>query len=115
MCIRDRAYDEQIDELEGRLKELEDSIVVKFRGGDTPIEDVLTGGEKARNTVKVWRDGVEYQLQFNSRYGGDLVADVLNRNWATKAAGDSARMRAMGKVTRKMSISVSYTHLEVSG
>lgn len=101
--IEEEAYDEQIDELESRLKELEDSIVVKFRGGDAPIEDVLTGGEKARNTVKVLRDGVEYQLQFNSRYGGDLVADVLNRNWATKAIGDHWVTRGMGKVTRKMS------------
>lgn len=94
----------QLYEEEQRLR---DEINVLYSSSEANVIQHSTNKEKKQHVVVVKKDGADYEIMFSQHYGGERVANVLNRKFSIELDSDDAfkvKLRsALRKGTRYMS------------
>ncbi|MDR2683760.1 MAG: hypothetical protein LBB53_00050, partial [Prevotellaceae bacterium] len=79
--ITDEVFENAVEKLNLKEKELLNSINVKWFDSEADALQQRTSKEKQQHVVSVLKDGITYEIEFKSEYGGERVANVLNRNF----------------------------------
>jgi len=82
-------------------RRLNNAIIVKFTDSEASRIAQVTAQERKQHNVIVLREGKEYEIQFTQHYGGERIANVLNRNFGKLIDGDLQFMQQLNENLRK--------------